>query len=425
MHVLVNTKQFLERFKALAALAASRFQRPILETLQLEVTPEGRGLLRATNLDAELSLEVPLQKVHRGKTVQLPLAVGRALLDAKTPSVELEDFAPHTLPFMADPIRPSRRVTLRTANGVITLQTFDPQHFPPQIVGPTTAEVELLAWRLMRLIERTCYAVEEGSNNYALGGCAFEYEDGTLRAIATDGRRLALAGEPATGTRLLLPSCFGAEGRPLSPAVPAKALGTLAAALATRQNVPLTLGFTADGRFQVRGNGLLFTARLLEGRFPGWRAVVPPPSKTAARIDQPERLGKLLKEAQRYTRKESHGVELRLLRHTLTIATQNDWASTTREMVVRNLSPHPEEEARVTIDPAHLLDYLAVQRQAFTLWFPPEKGQAMRLESEGFQYLLMPMERPDEASQREVSPATEQPPRHKHEEPPAAEAKSA
>ena len=37
MHVFVNTKQFLERFKALAALAASRFQRPILETIQLDL----------------------------------------------------------------------------------------------------------------------------------------------------------------------------------------------------------------------------------------------------------------------------------------------------------------------------------------------------------------------------------------------------
>jgi DNA polymerase III sliding clamp (beta) subunit (PCNA family) len=391
----------------------------------LEVTPEGQGVLRATNLDADLSLEVPLLKVHRGGTVQLPLAVARALQDAKTSSAELEGFVPETLPFMADPTRPCRRVALRTTSGVVTLQTFDPQHFPPQTLGLTTAEVELRAWRLARLIERTRYAVEESSNNYALSGCAFEYEDGTLRAIATDGSRLALAGEPAMGTRLLLPSCFGAEGRPLSPAVPAKALGTLAAALATRQNVPLTLGFTAEGRFQVQGHGLLFTARLLEGRFPAWRAVVPPPSKTAARIDQPERLGKLLKEAQRYTRKESRGVELRLVGHLLTIVVENDWVSTMRDMVVRNLSPHPEEKARVTIDPASLLDYLAVQRQAFTLWFPPEKGQAMRLESEGFQYLLMPMERRDEASQHEASPATDQPPRHEHEEPPAAEAKSA
>jgi DNA polymerase III subunit beta len=426
MHVLINTKQFLGHFKALTPLAVSRFQRPILETLQLEVTPEGQGVLRATNLDADLSLEVPLLKVHRGGTVQLPLAVARALQDAKTSSVELEGFAPETLPFMADPARPCRRVALRTTSGVVTLQTFDPQHFPPQVVGPTTADIELRAWRLTRLIERTRYAVDEDSTRYALGGCAFEYEDGTLRAIATDGRRLALACEAATGTRLLPPACVGGDKeRPLVPAVPAKALATLATVLATRENALLTLGFTADARFQVQSSGLLFTARLLEGRFPAWRAVFPPPSAVAARIDQPDRLGKLLKEAQRYTRKDSRGVELRLLRHMLTIVVENDWASTTREMVVRTLSQHPEEEARVTIDPAFLLDYLAVQRQAFTLWFPPEKGQAMRLESEGFEYLLMPMERPDEASESGASPATDQPPRHEHEESPAAEARSA
>src|SRR5512144_920566 len=139
MHVLVNTKQFLERFKALAALAVPRYQRPILETLQLEVTPEGRGVLRVAGPGAELALEVPLLKVHRGGTVQLPLAVARALQDAKTSSVELEGFAPETLPFMADPARPCRRVSLRTTVAAVTLQTFDPRHFPPQVVGRTTA----------------------------------------------------------------------------------------------------------------------------------------------------------------------------------------------------------------------------------------------------------------------------------------------
>jgi hypothetical protein len=49
----------------------------------------------------------------------------------------------------------------------------------------------------------------------------------------------------------------------------------------------------------------------------------------------------------------------------------------------------------------------------------------VRLESEGFLYLLMPRERLDEASRREASTATDQPPDHEHEKPPAAEAKSA
>ena len=426
MHVLVNTKQFLGHFKTLAALAGRHFQSPILETLQLEVTPEGRGVLRVAGLDADLALEIPILKVHHGGTVQLPLAVSRALQDANTPSVEIEDFSPETLLFVADPTKPSRRVSLRTTSGALTFQTFDPEHFPPQPVGQTTAEVELRAWRLVRLIERTRYAVDEDSTRYALGGSAFEYEDGTLRAIATDGRRLALAAQPAVGTGLLPPTCVaGDDERPLTPAVPARALAALAAVLATRENASLTLGFTAEGRFQVQGQGLLFAARLLEGHFPSWRAVVPPPSSTAVTIDQPARLGKLLKEAQRYAKKDDRGVELRLLRHTLTLVVESDWVSATREMVVRNLSPNPEEEARVTIDPAYLLDYLAVQRQAFTLWFPPGKGQAVRLESEGFLYLLMPRERLDEASRREASSATDQPPDHEHEEPPAAEAKIA
>ncbi len=115
MQVLVSTKQFLGHFKTLAALAARRFQSPILETLQLKATPEGRGILHVAGLDADLALEIPLLKVFRSGIIQLPPAASRALQEAKTATIEIVDFAPQMLPFMADPTRPCRRVSLPLA----------------------------------------------------------------------------------------------------------------------------------------------------------------------------------------------------------------------------------------------------------------------------------------------------------------------
>ena len=65
MFVSVNPKQVLPRLKALAPLTGRHFPTPVLATTQLRATEDGRGMLRATNLDAGAELEVPLLKVIR------------------------------------------------------------------------------------------------------------------------------------------------------------------------------------------------------------------------------------------------------------------------------------------------------------------------------------------------------------------------
>jgi len=106
----------------------------------------------------------------------------------------------------------------------------------------------------------------------------------------------------------------------------------------------------------------------------------------------PRRLLQLLKETTRYTTRESRATELKLRRHVLTIVVENDRARTTRELVVRNLSEAPDEEASLVINPLYLLEYLAAQTQPFVLSFPPEKGTPLLCESEGFRFALMPLE---------------------------------
>ena len=104
MFVCVNPKQFLPRLKALAPLLGRHYPSPILETVQLVATEDGRGMLTATNLDAGTQVEVPLLKVIRPGAVQLPThSVIKAIGDAKTGSVDIEELAPDTLPLECRP----------------------------------------------------------------------------------------------------------------------------------------------------------------------------------------------------------------------------------------------------------------------------------------------------------------------------------
>ncbi len=413
MHVCVSPKQLLLRLKALWPLVAYRFPTPILETVHLQATEDRRGVLRATNGDAGAEVEVPLLKVIRPGAVQLPTnSVIKAIADAKTWSVDIEELAPDTLPLNADPKVPSRKVAVRTPQGSVTLPTYDPEHFPAITPVELTQAVEIQAWRFRRLLARTHFAADEDSTRYALGGCAFEFSEGALHCIATDGRCLAHAFENATGTGLIAPptATVGGDERPLAPAVPSRALKAMAGILDTTEYPALTLGFTREGKFQLRARGLLFVARLLEGRFPNWREVIPKPSKTALRVMNPKWFLQVLKETTRYTTRENRATELKLRGHVLTIVVENDRARTTRELVVRNLSEAPDKEASLVINPLYLIEYLTAETQPFVLSFPSEKGTPLLCESEGFRFALMPLEQPGEVRGGRCAPqAAERP----------------
>src|SRR5512147_227772 len=114
----------------------------------MQATEDRRGVLRATSGDAGAEVEVPLLKVIRPGAVQLPTnSVIKAIADAKTWSVDIEELLPDTLPFMADSKVPSRKVAVRTRQCSVMLPTWDPEHFPALTPVELTQAVEIAAWR--------------------------------------------------------------------------------------------------------------------------------------------------------------------------------------------------------------------------------------------------------------------------------------
>ena len=277
----------------------------------------------------------------------------------------------------------------------MTLSTFDPDNFPEVPERECSGEVTLPAWRLARLIERTEYAVDENSTRYALGGCVFGFENARLYAVATNGRSLAQAFEPASGTALIPPTTtvVGGEERPLSPAVPRYALKILASLLATMENSSITVGYTSSGTFEARGVDLYFSCRLLEGRFPEWRWLFPDEPRTATmRVVDPQSLLRALKEVYRFTVQGERATRLTLRRNCLTLTVTTGAASSELSIPVQNLSPERDLTPWVIIDPGYLLSMLSTVRAACLVSFPTKERQPLVFESDEMRFALMPME---------------------------------
>jgi DNA polymerase-3 subunit beta len=154
------------------------------------------------------------------------------------------------------------------------LSGLEPDLFTPYTDNPDdTTTVVLLAPELHRLLRRTTYAVYQGDARPVLTGVNLVVSDTSIRAVATDGIRLAEHTVP----------CKSVSGEPRSLPVPAVLLDKLVAVLPARdddEEVTLTLGPSSctvswdDDMYRMVMRGL-------DGVYPDTSRVIPqnPPIK--------------------------------------------------------------------------------------------------------------------------------------------------
>src|SRR5262245_13973478 len=229
--------------------------KPILKNLKA-VARDGRCTLIATDLEVGIRLDV------QGLTIEEP---GEAILPAAKLIAILREARDEQLSIEADP---SECVILGTDSPLeFRMPSEDPGQFPD---FPTFAEDryhEISAGSLREMIRRTIFATADETARYSMTGVMWELDGDSAKLVATDGRRLALAEGIAT-------SVGGHTTKGQTPVVPTKAMGLL----------ERNLQDDAEGTVKVciRPNEVLFRtgraviySRLVEGRFPDYRAVMP------------------------------------------------------------------------------------------------------------------------------------------------------
>ena len=408
LHVTVHPKRFAERLKAIASFAARHSTYRPLETVLFSVSEDGSATLRASNIEADAQITLPLASmIEPGSVLLVSDKVLKILGDAKGSPIRIQETDLEKVPMSSDANVPTRRVAVATSRVEVAFPTYRPEDFPELPFQEPTPRVELLAWQFDRLIERTQFATDPDSTRYALGGCAFEFERpdeetnsaiGQLSLVATDGRRLAHAYAPASGSGLNPLTQVGDDPtQSLAPAVPSVSLKRLRSLLATLDNLnhSVRLGWTDTARLQVVNDGFIFSARQISGRFPTWRAIIPPPSPHRTIITDGSRLKRALREAKGLLPKGHHCVRLRLVRNVLFIEVDvEDIASSTQVLTLRRDMPPETEEVSIGFDPDYLLDWLAVMN-GFELVFPANPKEPAVLRAEGVDYYVMPIESAD------------------------------
>jgi DNA polymerase-3 subunit beta len=228
---------------------------PILSNVLLEAR-QGRLTLKATDLDLEATESAPADVAQEGSTT-VPAHVLYEIIR------KLPEGAQVSLEMSGD----SGQLLLRSGRARFHLQCLPAADFPDLTTGDLSHRFVLASGDLKKLIDNTQFAISTEETRYYLNGIFLHVTevDGApmLRAVATDGHRLA---------RVELPAPPGAAGMP-GVIVPRKAVSEIQKLIEDlAQEIVIELS-TAKARFQF--GDVVLTTKLIDGTFPDYGRVIP------------------------------------------------------------------------------------------------------------------------------------------------------
>jgi DNA polymerase-3 subunit beta len=259
MRAIVEQKPLLEALKVVAGVIPTTTPQTILQAVRLEFRPDGTATVRATNNDIHAEFALTLAGAETPGVAVIPFDGLHAFVARVDGDLVLTN--------------DGGRFRIESAQADRDLPTEDPDLYPSMPDVDLTAALVLPAPTLARLIDRSVFACDGTSARFALGGVVFDRPTPTsLRAVATDTRKMGIATEPCE-----------VEGEPYLPsdrsdcAVPEKALNVLRGMLGRAGAESARVGFCKDrGLFAATVGGFRLASRVLSGVFPNWSAIVPP-----------------------------------------------------------------------------------------------------------------------------------------------------
>ncbi len=239
---------------------------PILSNVLIQAN--GRAmLLKATDLDIEMTETVPADVSQAGATT-LPAHV---LYDIVR---KLPDGAQISLETAGD----AGQLLLRSGRSRFSLQSLPESDFPDLAAGEMTHTFSLPAGDLKRLIDKTQFAISTEETRYYLNGIYLHTQESgghtMLRAVATDGHRLA---------RLEAPAPAGSAGMP-GIIVPRKAVAEVQRLLENGgADVKIELSTT---KIRFTFGDVVMTSKLIDGTFPDYARVIPAGNDKMLTVDR-------------------------------------------------------------------------------------------------------------------------------------------
>ena len=249
MRFSLQREVFLRPLAQVVNVVERRQTLPVLANLLVQVQ-DGRVSLTGTDLEVEMVARSAVDDAVDGETT-IParklFEIVRALPDGSKVTVS----------------QTGDKITVQAGRSRFTLASLPANDFPSIDEVEATERVEVPEAALKELIERTAFAMAQQDVRYYLNGMLLEVQSGLLRAVATDGHRLAMCSMEA--------AIENTERHQVI--VPRKGILELARLL-TEQDGEVAIVLGANHIRATTGE-FTFTSKLVDGKFPDYERVLP------------------------------------------------------------------------------------------------------------------------------------------------------
>jgi len=342
--ILANVLIKAERGKL--SMKATDLDLEVIDSVAAEVSPGG-----ATTVPAHMFYEI-VRKLPEGSQIVIEGSGDRAVL------------------------------SLRAGRSRFTLQTLPESDFPDLAAGEMTHSFKLAASDLKRLIDKTQFAISTEETRYYLNGIylhtAGTAKAATLRAVATDGHRLA---------QVELPLPEGAAGMP-GIIVPRKTVGEVQRLIETGEG-EVSIELSA-GKIRFSIGDVVLTSKLIDGTFPDYARVIPANNDKSLIVDKKD-FEAAVDRVSTVSSERGRAVKLSITGGKLVLSVTNpDSGSATEELEVE----YESDPLDIGFNSRYLLDIAAQIEGEVAVLKLADPGSPTLIQdkdAKGALYVLMPM----------------------------------
>lgn len=273
MQLHLSRELLLQALSAVANAVERKHAMAVLGNIKFELT-QTELILTASDLEVELmaTLQLPEGACVDAGSITLParklIEICKSLPSSTVVKLTVQD---------------NDKCQIKAGSSRFTVGTLPAADFPSLGEPADITQLTVSREGLKNLIDKTSFAMAVQDVRFYLTGMLFEAEKDELRTVATDGHRLAF-GKMNTAQNL---------EELLQAVVPRKAVQELQRLLGSdegdinltigREFFQVQLGVSEEGQQELV---VRFTSRLIDGKYPDYRRVMPAAGDKVAEVDR-------------------------------------------------------------------------------------------------------------------------------------------
>lgn len=364
MRITTSKNSLLKPLLMASNIVERRQTLPILANFLLKII-NGRFFIVATDLEVELSTSIPIeatQDIEFTLPARKLVDICKALPDESKIDLLVDD----------------TRVVLSAGRGKYTMGLLPASDYP--VIDSTTQNqvFHVPQITLRRLINKTIFAIAQQDVRYYLNGLLLEISKNKIRAVATDGHRLALCDcdldiESNIDSQIILPRKAVVE------------LGKLLNESDSVMKINLSNSY-----IQVTVDDSCFTSKLIDGRFPEYERVMPS-GKICQMVVEKKILKQALIRTSVLSNEKYRGIRFTLEDNLLILEAHNSEQDEAKEEIEVEYN---DEKFNMGFNVSYLLDVLnVIDGDKINMIFAGVDSSCLitSTESDECRYIVMPM----------------------------------